>query len=516
MRNYTYLYTILILIGSLASCKKGSFLKEDPYSFYDAGTVYETDAGAKSALIGLYSAVSDYDYFGAAYPCLTSQASGSFWSAHPASRDLTNLNVTSTTYWTYQVFDQSYTIINRANDIIAHLPNGKVSSPVSNDILGQAHWIRAMIYFNLVRIYGGVPLRTAPVTESDLYLPRSAASEVYNLVIEDLKKAWDLLPEPAAQQIGYPHKYAANALLGKVYVTLAGNDPSSSYWTQARDILKTVIDAEGTAYSLVPKYGDIWDITKENSKEAVFEVQFLAVGANNGQLTNIFMPKNIDIQPNAVAPSPFAWVRVNKEVYDRHAAQYPGDPRIGETFINTFRHINGTNVAVYPNNTAAQGFPYIRKYKDPNFISARSDRNLIYMRYADVLLLMAEAENEVNGPGNAYQYVNKVLARARNSAAPAATVPQDFSGMTKEQFRERIMSERYYELLGEFQEFFDVRRRGESYFLNYLTQHNSYSKLNPAYDFIYPVDAKLMLMPIPFNEINNNPEINEADQNPGY
>lgn len=513
MRNYTYIGLLLILI--FTACQKKKFLEEDPYSFYDAATVYQSEAGARSALIGLYAVVADYDYFGAAYPCLTSQASGAFWSAHAASRDLTNMNITSTTYWVYQVFDQSFTIINRANDIIAHLPNDNISTAVSNNILGQAYWIRAMVYFNLVRIYGGVPLRTVPISEKDLYLPRSSAGDVYNLVVADLKKAWELLPEPAAQQTGYPHRYAANALLGKVYVTLAGNDPSSTYWAQARDILKTVVDAEGTAYSLVPQYGDLWNVTKENSKESVFEIQFQA-NINNGQLTNIFMPKSIDTQPFAVSPSPFAWVRVNKEIYDRHVAQYPGDPRLSAIFINNYRMLNGNTQTVYPNNTAANGFPYIRKYSDPNFISNRSDRNLIYMRYADVLLLLAEAENEVSGPDNAYQYVNKVLGRARNSATPAATVPQNFSGMTKDQFRDRIMKERYYELLGEFQEFFDVRRRGESYFLNYLTQHNTFNKLNLAYDFIYPVDAKLMLMPLPFNEINNNPEISEADQNPGY
>lgn len=516
MKRSLSILTLLAVILVISSCKK-TFLKETPTTFYTKEGAYSTDGGAKSSLIGLYTGISGYDYFGTAYIMLTSEASGSFYSPHAVSKNVTELKVESNSYWVYQVYKHAYVCIDLANNIIANLPNDNVSTNVSNNVLGQAHFIRAMLYFNLVRMYGGVPLRTTPVNQDNTYMPRATADEIYALIISDLEKAKTLLPEPAAQEKGFPHRYAPYALLGKVYVTLAGDDSASPYWQKAKDELLEVVNREGTAYALESSFANLFNYANENTNEAIFEIQFIPLTPSNGQLTNYFMPANILSQP--LAQRNFQWLRPNKEVYDRHIAQYPGDPRLATTFVaGTYKNRANGNVTTYPAgqaNTNANGFPFIKKYEDPTYVIDIGGRNLIYMRYADVLLLLAEAENEINGPANAYQYVNKVLARARNTTSPVATQPANFAGMTKDTFRTRIMSERYYELLGEFHEYYDVRRRGVAKFLAYLKAHNDNPNLK-AYEYVYPLNERLMLMPIPDGEMNYNRALKPSDQNPGY
>lgn len=514
------IFTILSILPVLfwaSACKK-SFLKEVPTTFYTQEGAFNTDGGAKSALIGLYSSIADYDYFGTAYIMLTSEASGSYYSPHAVSREVASLQITSNAYWVRQVFDQSYTSIDRANILIANLPNNNVSVNVSNNVLGQAYFIRAMVYFNLVRMFGGVPLHLEPVNQDNLYKPKTSADEIYTQVISDLEKAKTLLPEPGAQDKGFPHRYAPYALLGKVYVTLAGDNSASPYWQKAKDELLEVVNREGTAYSLESSFANLFKYDNENTKESIFEVQFIPLTPSNGQLTNYFMPTSINTMP--LAQRTFQWLRPNKEVYDRHKNQYGTDPRLTTTFIaGSYQNRANANMVCWPSgqaNNNTNGFPFIRKYEDPTYTIDIGGRNLIYYRYADVLLLLAEAENEINGPANAYQYVNKVLARARNTVSPAAAQPADFAGMDQASFRTRIMAERYYELLGEFHEYFDVRRRGVTKFLNYLKAHNDNPNLKPAYEFTYPLDQKLMLMPIPDNEMNYNRALKPEDQNPGY
>jgi hypothetical protein len=141
--------------------------------------------------------------------------------------------------------------------------------------------------------------------------------------------------------------------------------------------------------------------------------------------------------------------------------------------------------------------------------------NFVVFRYADLLLMLAEIENELNGPDAAYVYVNEVLGRARGTGA----APADWAGLSQVQFRHDIMFEYRFELLGEGHEWFNDRRRGYDYFkTNVIDLHNSH----PDYDFSKQRDVELpdnsrnILMPIPITEITANPNISADDQNPGY
>jgi len=519
MKNKIFIFTVLLLGLSVVSCKKG-FLEEKPYSFISSEAVYDTDDGAEAAIIGCYGVMADYGGFGAGYGSVINITSGGFRTTQGPASDMNSLTFGPSTLWltNNSPWDLFYAAIAVANDIINKLPGSKASAAVQTSLVGEAHFLRGMLYFNLVRMFGGVPLRLNPVTVGEINLPRSTAAEVYAQVISDLEKAKTMMVEPGQQKEGRPHKYAAYALLGKVYLTLAGNDPASPNWQKAKDELMTVYNSN--VYQLQSSFAKVFDINNENNSESIFEIQYSISGGPTGQWTNFYSPNGSTYTP-LTQNGPFGRNRVNKEIFDWHRAQYATDPRVDATYIyGSYPRVSGGNQSVYPNNTTGQGWPYLKKYIDPSYVSNISNRNFIYFRYADVLLMLAECENEINGPDNAYPYVNAVLARARDINGDGSVIaadPADWSGMTQDEFRTRIMLERRYELLGECHLWYDVRRRGQQYFFDFLTAHNTYPKLKlNSGDVIYPVDARLLLLPIPAKEINANTMISQADQNPGY
>lgn len=520
MKHIRMFFAIATTLLVLASCKKG-FLEEKPHSFISSDALYGTDAGLEAAINGCYSTMSAYGGYGAGYLVLISVGSGGYLSRSAANADLNSLThgpstlmLTNNSPW-----DQFYSAIAIANDIIAKAPLGSASEVVKSKVVGEAHLLRGMLYFNLVRMFGGVPLRTAPTTQKDIYLPRASKDEVYALIIADLEKAKAMMT--TTPSIGRPSKYAAGALLGKVYLAMASNAPvtQSPYWEKAKTELLEVV-ASG-AYSLVPNFTTLFTAGNENTKESIIEIQYSLAGGNSEQFCNFFTPGGSNLTPVAATP-PFGNIRLNKEIFDRHRTQYPTDPRINVSYVyGSFTKAAGGVTNIYPTvNNPNQGWPYIKKYVDPAFIAGSSNRNFIYLRYADVLLMLAEIENEINGSGAAYVYVNQVLARARNSSTPAAATPADWSGLTQDQFRDRILRERRYELMGELHLYYDVRRKGAEYLKAFFLEHNNHPTFNATADKAYPTDDasvnKLLLFPIPEKEINTNPKMSAADQNPGY
>jgi len=520
MRSLHILIIATALSLALGSCKKG-FLEEKPYSFVSSEALYNSDAGLEAAVNGCYSIMADYGGFGAGYLTWMTVGSGGFYTTQGPNSDMNTLTHGPSNLWLVNnsPWDNFYSALKVANDIIANAPGGQASDAAKQKAIGEAHLMRGMLYFNLVRMFGGVPLRTAPPTQDDVNLPRATREEVYNLVISDLQTAKSMMT--TSPIVGRPSRYAATALLGKVYLTLAGNDAASPYWQMAKTELLDVVANGG--YALERSFASLFNATNENTKESIIEIQYTIGGGPNGQFTNFFTPNQSTLTPLATN-GPFGRNRVNKDIFDRHRTQYPTDPRIDVSYVyGSYTRLNGGNQNVYPNNTGAQGWPYIKKYVDPAYVATFSNRNFIYLRYADVLLMLAEAENEINGPASAYQYVNQVLTRARDKNGDGtviATTPANWSGMTQTEFRDRILRERRYELIGECHLYHDVRRRGAAYLKTFFLEHNTHPTFSAANDKTYPTDDaavnKLLLMPIPEKEINANPMIGPGNQNPGY
>lgn len=515
MKNIIYKIITVFTLVSVFSCE--DYLTEEPITDYFADQIFTDEAAVESAVAGMYIKFSSFEYHGSGALNLLMPMSGKFWSSQNANVDATSLNCTPSNINLNQLWSGMYSTINTCNVLIYNLNEATVELSNKDISLGQAYLLRAITYFDLVRVWGGVPIKTSPASVDNLNTPKSPKEDVYNLIITDLELAKQLLPDLGEYNSSRPAKYVANAYLAKVYMQLAGEDGGDpSLWQNAKDELLPIYGQ----YSLVPTYDELFDINNENSSESMFEIQYTIVGGRrSSDAIRMFNPNRVYENLNT-----FGRIRPNKEVFDQHVNHYPNDPRIETTFYyGSYQRFNNNGVLVnqnlYPtiiNNN--NGFTCIKKYTDPYYNGTTSERNYFKLRYADVLLMLAEVENEINGPtADAYGYVNEVLYRARTqSDGTQAVEPSDWSGMTQEEFRTRIMRERQYELLGEGHAWFDTRRRGYQFFLTEVIEnHNNQPNLGNK-DYIYPVSVKNMLAPIPSEEINSNQSISEADQNPGY
>jgi len=505
MKNtYKILSLFFVLALTFVSCD----LEENP-PFLKESNVYNSIEGVNVALNGIYSSFANFNYYSADFHHSTLYMSGLF--VVKRSTDVNSIGKLSpepSINYTTNLWRASYEAIARANDLIKNVPENTPDDQLKN-ILGITYFLRAHTYFNLVRLYGAVPIFTKPAKEENFNQPRASVTEVYNLIIEDAKKAESLMFDNVTQVDGRPSKYASNMLLAKVYMTLAGNDNASPNWQLAYNEAIKVYNK----YTLVSNYGDLWatEASANHNSESIFEINFNEEFSS--RITRLFTPNN------AFPGRGWERFRVNPEVVDAHMNTYPGDPRIDFTFRSEYtKSSNGSTVKAYPSRSRASfnnGFPWVNKYfvKDQTASTDANNFNYVHYRYADLLLMLAEIENELNGPANAYPYVNEVLKRARDTNNSA--VPADWSGLSQDDFRSAIMKEYHFELLAEGQDFFVSRRRGFDFFkTNYIDVHNA--RADKPFDIIYPEDPKVMLFPIPSSEIETNENINGSDQNPGY
>lgn len=516
MKKIIVKFSLIVIVScaTLTSCD--DFLDQEITTEYNNDQLFATEEGVETVLNGLYTRLSAPAYYGSSWHGLVNPHSGRMYSNQTVTADATSLNCSTSNRWLTDLWPGMYSTIEQANIIIANMQNS--SLPNKNTVLGQAYFIRGLAYFDLVRLFGGVPIKDAPSSLENLHQPKATKQQVYDLIISDFELAKNLLPSDHTNYNQHrPLKWAAHGYLAKVYMQLAGEDGGNpalwqNAWNEAIQVYQK--------YTLHPKYDEMFLSTNwvENTAESIFELQYDHFGdIRNSDRIRMYTPSNGTFNPGF---STFGWVRPNKEIFDQHRTQYPNDPRITATYISgSYVRPNGTNQNIYPTTTnGANGFAVIRKWFDTTYNGTTTAKNYPLFRYADLLLMLAEIENELNGPDNAYQYVNAVLTRARNTVTPAAAQPADWSSMSQQQFRDRIMKERQYELLSEGQDWFDARRRGFQYFLtNTIQPHNTNPTINVGNsDFLYPTTSTPMLLPILNSEIANNDNMNPSDQNPGY
>jgi hypothetical protein len=403
-----------------------------------------------------------------------------------------------------------YRIVSRANAAIENSVvdegSGDPSQLRINDVAGHAYFSRAFSYFSLTRLWGDIPIWTSLATYDDIHRAKTPMKEVYNLIIEDAMQAKSLLNGSAG--VGFPKAHAAKMLLAKVYMHLATNpelhDASLSemdYWSlayaEAIDIYRS------GEYSLVPDYASLFDGTNENSDESIFELQ-ISQDATNSQMGRNYTPWKYK------AGQAFGWFYVSADVYDYHVAHYPSDPRLDATYLHEYtRADTGGTVRVYPSNSTRGSFgnahPYLFKHaeKDKSHTNQFNSQNLIIYRYADLLLMLAEISNELEN-GEELGYVTEVLDRSGQT--PHAGYLAD-----KDSFRDAIMDEYRFELLGEGHDSYNNRRRGYAYFLeNTINRHNNNPNFKSSVDVLLnDVESDVMLLDIPLLEINNNELLND-------
>ncbi|MBS7574162.1 MULTISPECIES: RagB/SusD family nutrient uptake outer membrane protein [Bacteroides] len=531
----TNLYKVCLLVVSfcLVSCE--GLLDEKIYDFRTESNFYKTEADFFTAITGAYAGLQEHNYFRNVYFSLLEGCTGQTTN-NAGSKERYTKTYTSTYGDVQNLWKCVYANINICNDIILGISNNtEVSDDIKNAYIGEAKFLRAMDYFNLVRIYGALPLRQEPSQGfANAFMERTSEEEVYDLIIDDLKFAMSVLPDKSPDA-GRATKGAATGLLAKVYLTLAStskyeeninkryafaSNSIQKYYTYARDYALTIVESE--QYSLLEDYSYLWDLKHENSKESLFEVQFIRQSTGNGMnIPQLIMPSasgRCGLKGNG-----WSSYRSTKYAYDEFDK---GDYRIESTFLGGADGIwekltngipNGKTGKCYPaSKTGTTQWPLLGKYQDPFADTANNHEcNFIYLRYADILLILAEAENEINPLSDvAYDAINKVRARARLAGSTVNAIPADYENISsQDEFRQLVWKERRLELNSECHLWYDLIRTGQ--YKIYLDAYNAHPQ-NTAKDIEMPFYERNLLFPIPADEISNNESISISDQNPGH
>jgi len=327
----------------------------------------------------------------------------------------------------------NYAIISRVNHLLEPIDNVEFDEAVKKNIKGQAYFLRALAYLDLVQYFGAVPLHLEPVkTLGETSLPLSSVEEVYAQILSDAQQAASLLQDKATQEPGRATSGAAKMLLGHLYII-------QKKWAEAEAILKEV-----TGYMLLSDYNDIYDPNLKNHSESIFEVQYKegTEGFQSGFFYT-FLPQPITGEEvSAITGIPEVARTIegyNIPTPDIIAAYEKGDLRKEATI--------GTLIA------SGEPFPYIKKYCHPHSQSYNTNDNWPVYRYAETLLFLAEAANEQNKSAEALNYLNQVRQRAGldNNTANG-----------QEAIREAILKERRVELAFENKRWLDLVRSGQA------------------------------------------------------
>lgn len=356
-------------------------------------------------------------------------------------------------------YRDTYVMITRANIILDKIDAIQMNEAQKNRIKGEAMFLRALGYYHLALAFDKVPLILSEVTDINAPITQSNATEILTRMASDLETAVGLLPQTATgANVGRATKGAANALLGKIYLTLGQR-------SQAATALRRIIDSG--VYRLVDDYANLWGVQNENNAESIFEVQYRAGGFGTGSpFTNYFSP-SANLQ-NGLGNNRN---RPMQELYDSYE---PGDER---------RDISMATSYVNPANGETVEALHILKFRSQPFTNNDSDLNWPVFRYADVLLMMAEALGEGT---EAYNLINQVRARAGLDPISAST-PGSFT--------DKLLHERRVELAFENHRWPDLRRFG-------VAQQVMGSK---------GLNAKL-LFPIPQRELDVSPGMQQNEE----
>ena len=478
-RKIWFCYCIIVVLAS-PGCNK--LLEETPHSFLGEGNSFKSAADAVTAINGVYDRLRGiYDISWLFLSDLNADEMALRDDGGAYGLELEKNAYTSANTYFDGLYTNSYLLIDRANRVIINVPQITMPDAQKNQIIGEAKFLRALAYFNLVRAFGDVPLVLVPTGDVvDVALARTPANDVYKQIIQDLKDAEAAgLPVKytTAGEVGRATIGAVKAILAKVYLT-------QKDWANAAAKARDVIDAN--TYSLFPDYKDIFPPENKNGREHIFSVQYSCIKNSYGS--------NMGVNFAIYFSWPIQQAGGSSQADEKFAASYEaGDYRKKVTIVTS--KVNPATGAKVDSRTG----PHQDKYWDSSpcgLFQARN--NFMIIRYADVLLMYAEAVNELNGPtAEAYGAINQVRMRARNGDATAN--PRDLTGLTQEQFRDTVLKERSWELCFEGHRRWDLLRTGK------------YMAVLQAAGL--PVLQKNLLYPIPQNERDVNSALT---QNPGY
>lgn len=492
MKHISLYVAILLLCGC-------DFLNRSPYDSVDTSQGFQTVADAEAAVNAAYQPLQWAKLYNMRIWTLDIIAGNSEVGAGGGTDgeetvDLANFIADADNFAALDLWRGPSPGILRCNFVLQKVPAMDIDEAIKNRILGEAYFLRAHYYFILVRLFGGVPLQTEPAdSDSDLLLPRASVDEIYELIESDLEEAIARLPkrsEYTQANMGRATKEAAMAELARVYMTYHQD------YEHYQEVV-TLCDAIGEmGYRLEEDYADLWNPAKQNGVESIFEVQYYGktnydFWSNENQaswLSTFTGPRNSGMaagcygwnQPTAEFVSQYETGDVRKE----KTIFYTGCPTFDDMTYSSAYSTTGYNVRKF----------LLTKTQSPDYNT--SNQNWVVTRYADILLLKAEALNEMGQTTLAEVPLYEVRCRA------GLTNRSTIEGLSQMQMREKIIHERRMELAFEGHRWFDMIRYKDNYALDFL---HSIGKTAAS--------SKHLLLPIPTQEREANPKLT---QNPGW
>ncbi len=511
---------IFFLAAMLSSCV--DVLDEHPMDFIGPANFYKNQTDAMAAIDGAYSALKTY-YAEDSY-LLMSELPTEMAGAHGQTLQGDNPQLDEYLWDDNHVdilafYTNAYRALNAASAVVDNVPGADMNEALKTRIIAEAKFLRALTNFNLVRFFGDVPLkRNSARGLSDVgMVARDPAADVYGFIIEDLESAIEILPKRSAltgADIGRATWEAAHTLLAKVYLqrgsmNAASGIPEHLRIAEAGDYAKCVQHLEtvmsGNYHKLLDDFNHLWgfavSLQHENNVEVIFDIQNMAQSGFGAGLSDRVAPVG-----SPLTKSEGGTFQAELPFYNSFAEE---DVRKAITFVTSYV-VNGVTVVYDQDNIGGTGFigpvPGFYKLLKPD-LSAQDPNNFIILRYADVLLMYAEALNEINnGPvALAYDAVNDVRDRAGLDDLP--------DDLTYSEFKDAVFTERRKELVLEGHGWFDSQRH-----FAWAKSRVEASSGFGSTDFgpstqITVEDPKFRLMPIPRAARDINPNLS---QNTGY
>ncbi len=524
MKTNLFKYILIFLLtGLLTNCTD---LEEESFTFLSPTNFYRNSDDLQMAVIAVYDGYQNTFCrnprgWELKLECVTEFASPAYAknNAHKYNvwSDVNNPDMT------VDVWSKSYDIINRANVVLARGEDIEMDQTLKEQMYGEVRFIKGLTLFNLVRLYGGVPVPES-MTENleGLEIPRKTVDETYEALIADLEYAIEKLPAKSSyadSEKWKASKGSAQGILGEVYLTRGSMTGNSEYFTKCKQYCNDLIQSK--EYDLEPDFKDLWywwNTDNENGIESVFEIQ---LGQYSGEQNTRHIDLGVNITEYTLGSYMYRRFSPPINFYQSYSDD---DARKEATFLTKIYKTESGNPSniidtlvfvpedkgFYP---GSKGWttcgPGNLKYYDRTSASAElklPGGNLYILRYSDVLLNYAEAENELNGAtDDAYEKINMVRNRSNLDDLP--------SGLSQAALSDSIFRERGWEFVGEVQMYFDELRTdriGDN-----VKEHVAWGVENGInmYTPLEFVPSKDFLWKIPQYDLDSNPALVQNPDN---
>ncbi len=512
-----------VLLMVTTSCSK--FLDTKPTDFLSPVNYYETEAQLGLALNGVYDQLGSIGLYGNRIMYIIGfEGDEAYYTRNTPggvySNDYTSGHPEIRRYWL-----ECYAGINRANVLLQNIDkNEGIAAGYRDLVRGETLFLRAYYYFLLVQSYGAVPLILEPITDiNNINVPRTPAEEVYEQIIADMTTAEQLVkPITEVGFGGRVSKSAVRGILARVCLHMAGYPVrDESKYEAARGWARKVMDDAAAGHELNPDFSDIfirYARDEYDIKESIWEVEFWGIaGAYDETTYHGYVNGPISSNPNT--GQGFGGLRITAELYHLFdEADLRRDWSIANFTYNATGPSGSKTTITLPPTDANLYNRYPAKFRREYEVQIpkstnSSPQNFPLLRFADVLLMFAEADNQVNnGPSSqAYEAINQVRRRGYGKLLPGATEVDafDVSGHTKETFHQLIIDERSRELSIEELRKHDLIRWGIYVSTMHRVGNNILRHIPNAFyaPWYLAVEEKHNLWPVPLTEFSLNPAL---------